>query len=255
MKHRTCTVCGGKHMARGLCSTHYSQLRRGFGLGKSSYARGSAAERIRCLTVRNPDSGCLEWTGNLNRSGYGRISIGNKSFLAHRLSYETFIGPIEVGALVCHACDNPRCVEPSHLFLGSDADNSADKVAKGRQRLGDNSPAATLLSWQVLAIRADERPQAEIAKEYGVTQGQISFIKRYEEWRHLPLSADDEAKLAERQKREARGQRYPHCKLTPDDVRAIRAADGTHKAIAAVYGVDPSLIGLIKKLKIWRHVV
>jgi hypothetical protein len=81
---------------------------------------------------------CWEWTGSLNPAGYGQISISNRPRLAHRVSWEQIMGPIPAGMLVCHHCDNPRCVRPSHLFIGTFKDNAVDASRKGR--LAGNHP-------------------------------------------------------------------------------------------------------------------
>lgn len=95
----------------------------------------TAAERLMRRSKRNKKTGCLEWQGwRAGLNLYGAISYRGKQYLAHRLSWLTFVGPIPNGARVLHKCDNPLCLEPSHLFLGTQADNVADMLGKGRGR-------------------------------------------------------------------------------------------------------------------------
>ena len=77
-------------------------------------------------------NGCMEFDGYRDKDGYGIVRISNKSQRAHRVSYALSIGPIPEGLLVLHRCDNPPCVNPDHLFVGTDNDNAQDKVTKGR---------------------------------------------------------------------------------------------------------------------------
>lgn len=134
--------------------------------------------------------GCWVWHGGYWQDGYGRY--GKTSERAHRVAWELTNGPIPVGMVVCHRCDNRFCVNPSHLFLGTQADNIADKVKKGRQSKGP---------------------------EHG---------------------------------------RYKCCKLTPDDVRAIRKiwSEGgvTQRELAAAFGVDQARISEVVNRKTFKHI-
>ena len=133
--------------------------------------------------------GCWVWTGLRHEGGYGEFKGGGHRF-AHRFSYELHKGPIPTGLLVCHKCDNPPCVNPSHLFVGTQKDNMQDMVAKGRHRRtgmsGSSNPQAVLSKFAVQAIRADYATgrfrQRDLARKYGISRTQVSRIVRGEHW-------------------------------------------------------------------------
>jgi hypothetical protein len=149
---------------------------------------------------------CWAWTGAKTR-GYGAFqrSKARGTVIASRMAYELMIGPVPDGMIVCHRCDNPACVRPDHLFLGTDADNARDKLAKGREghggaagdangsRLhpealvrGEAHPSARLTWLEVNEIRqrfaAGSVRKADLAREYGVSQGTIGSVLSGKTW-------------------------------------------------------------------------
>lgn len=135
--------------------------------------------------------GCWHWLGNSLPSGYGRVSISrlySSPQNAHRVAYSHFVGDIG-DTCVCHTCDNPGCVNPDHLFLGTHKENMRDRDNKGRCFLGrgENHPFAKLTEQDVLRIRDiyQYKTNAEIAKEYNVSTAVISQINRRETWKHI----------------------------------------------------------------------
>jgi len=147
---------------------------------------------------------CWLWTaGQRNASGYGGFLYNGKHSLAHRVSYEIEIGPVPDGLLVLHRCDNPLCVRPSHLFLGTNDDNMKDMAAKGRSPKGDNhctrlrpelvrkgeaAPNARLTEDKVKEIRRrynNEEAQA-LALDFGVSRDTIYGIVYRKKWKHVP---------------------------------------------------------------------
>ena len=136
--------------------------------------------------VRRADlAECWRWTGRLSSAGYGRVGRRRESRYAHRVSWELHHGPVPQGLSVCHRCDNTQCVNPSHLFLGTQADNIADMVSKGRNALGERNGQAKLTESEVVTIQAiTKRTQRSIAADYGVSRSLISLIRSGKRWVH-----------------------------------------------------------------------
>lgn len=154
--------------------------------------RKSTKDRL-LSKVAVKDGGCWEWSGARFPAGYGAISSKGRTRYAHRVSYAEFIGPIPGGMFVCHRCDNPSCVNPKHLFLGTPADNMSDKASKGRSMRGERSSTAKLTESEVRVIKGFLQRHAPIrgqhggpctflARWFGVTQTAISFIYAKKNW-------------------------------------------------------------------------
>jgi len=130
---------------------------------------------------------CWPWRGSISNKGYGQLYIGGTMRTAQSVAIEMSGGVIPDGHFSCHHCDNPPCCNPSHLFTGTPAQNSADMIAKGRQKVyrGEDSHNAKLTEKKVIAIRADDRIYRVIAADYGVSRACIGLIKVRKNWKHV----------------------------------------------------------------------
>lgn len=144
------------------------------------------------IKVKIPDDdGCWMWVGRKNTQGYGWIAKekDGKNMLAHRASYQLFIGKIPKGKLVCHNCDVPSCVNPKHLWIGTNRDNTNDRDNKGRQKaLSGEKCGKSKLTWKkVDKIRDDymkkKATMLELANRYAVDRATIGYILNYHTWR------------------------------------------------------------------------
>lgn len=124
-------------------------------------------------------------TGSPQVNGYVQTYTRGRRFLAHRLVWEECFGPIPPGQCVCHHCDNPPCVNPEHLFLGTQADNLKDMDKKGRRaRLsGEEASRRKLSNEQVEAIRRAPGTTRSIAAQFGISNGQVSKIRNRKQWK------------------------------------------------------------------------
>lgn len=180
--------------ARGMCSTHYMQKRRAGLLPVGTRSQAPVEERFWRQVRKTP--GCWEWTGRAkSNKGYGQIGLGGrgaKQELVHRFSYQLHKGPIPEGLVVMHACDNPRCVNPDHLSLGTPSDNIKDAVRKGRWKsvpplhCGEQQHSSKLTAEIVREIRGNpDLPTKHWAEKYGVAQSSIRKVKACQTWKHI----------------------------------------------------------------------
>ncbi len=137
---------------------------------------------------------CWNWKGFLNKKGYAQFRINYTRHPAHRVAYLLFRGPVEAGLLVCHRCDNPRCVNPDHLFLGTNQDNVRDMVSKKRHRTGSRKPNSKMNDESVreLFTMCSKRyfEHEELAKMFGVCRPLITNILNGKRWKHLQPGGD-----------------------------------------------------------------
>lgn len=152
-------------------------------LGLSQLA---AAEAFLMRAEPEPNSGCWLWSGNLTESGYGRVTIGRKDYRAHRVSWALANGRgIPDGAFICHRCDTPSCINPAHLFPGSNRDNVRDMIEKGRKAstAGDRHGKRKLTADIVRAIRQSSESHAAIARSYGLSPQAVCNARSGKTWR------------------------------------------------------------------------
>ena len=131
---------------------------------------------------------CWVWTAYRSEDGYGRIRHNGSPKLAHRVSYELHIGAIPNGMKVLHSCDKPWCINPNHLFLGTDADNSKDRDRKHRQARGESQACSIFTEQSVIAIRqmrAIGFKIREIANCYNASEGTVANICSRHTWSWL----------------------------------------------------------------------
>jgi hypothetical protein len=215
----------------------------------------SFKDRFLDFALPEPNSGCWLWIGGLYPSGYGSFDRRH----AHRCSWELHHGEIPKGLLVCHKCDVRHCVNPEHLFVGTQSDNLNDMVAKGRNNNphGESHAKARLTELQVAAIRCDARSLAAIGLDYGIDKQFVWKIKRGLYWKHsYDESAVDDAFARKRNgyKIRVRGEKHHKAVLTESDVRAIRLDARPSRVLGAIYGVSKTQILSIKNGKTWRHI-
>ena len=191
-----CSVegCSDLSWSRGWCNKHYSKWRK---YGDPNHAIScphgltpDAQLRFYGWTVTESD--CWEGLNLLSdKDGYLAFSREGKSLRAHRLAYETWVGPIPEGHVVRHKCDNPPCINPDHLETGTVADNNRDRSMRGRNNpaQGESHRSAKLTEQDVFDIRSEyatgQITQKALAEFYGVSRSLVGLVVNHDRWKHI----------------------------------------------------------------------
>lgn len=193
---RICSVdgCGRKHDSRGFCTSHARRALR-LGLIPIVQPKSVLAETLRDRLYRHGwnvmPSGCWDWAA-ARRHGYGCLGApGNAGTVqAHRASYEVHVGPIPDGLFVMHTCDNPPCVNPDHLRLGTPRDNMADMIAKGRDnflglvvgRSGGRPKLTADAVGEIRRLAESGVPRSDLVNRFGISKSQVGKIVSSSQW-------------------------------------------------------------------------
>ena len=151
----------------------------------------SMAERL-AESCQPDSSGCILWTKSVTHKGHGRLHIGGRQTTAHREAYRVAYGPIPEGMCVCHTCDVPRCINIEHLFLGTQVDNLADMVSKGRHAYGTKNGKSKLDADRVIEMRkqrANGAAYSSIAAWAGVSCATAYSAGNGKTWAHIEHGA------------------------------------------------------------------
>ena len=174
------------------------------------------------------------------------MGVHYKVLTTHRMSWMINVGPLKEDDMVLHKCDNRRCVNPNHLFIGNRIENNRDAVIKKRNVYGSASKHAKLSESDIDEIRKSNVQPKLMAIKYGVTRGHIYQIKRGTIW--INATGVDRSVLIPRAKESG------HCKLSESDVLVIRASRESAIVLGKRFGVTRYTIASVRQRKKWRHI-
>jgi len=181
---KTCAQCG-KHYSIVLSKLDTSKYCSRKCLGKANAERSRIVSLDSFWNIIDRGPSCWEWPFGKDRDGYGKMRVNGENKRVHRIAYELAIGPIPKNMMVCHHCDNPSCVRPDHLFLGTPKDNAHDMALKGRAIQGEQHHSARISREDVIKIRLDTRPARTIGSDYGISKTAVERIRKRVTWKHV----------------------------------------------------------------------
>lgn len=210
-------------------------------------------ERLKMLYEKNVirQEGCWDWKGYIARTGYAEIGR-SKNFHeknAHRISWMIHKGNIPEGMYICHKCDNPKCTNPDHLFIGTHQDNDKDRDEKGRNVKGEDVESSILKDQDIKEIKTlltQGKSCLEISRKYDVSHDAIKRINKNETWKHIPWPTEIQGN----------GRDGPR-KLSIQDVIEIKKLlklGVPCSKLGRDYGVTKESINAIKNGKNWKHI-
>lgn len=239
----------------GMCNKHWMRNRKyGSPFATKNHVMRGLSEETRFKMQYKEVGECWEWIGAVEKDGYGVFQgavLGIMYHRAHRFSWAFHTqSRIPKGMFICHSCDNPRCVNPAHLWMGTLRENYEDMVRKGRRstQRGENSHRAKLTEEEAKQILLDPRPYAEIAATFRVARSTITSVKNRESWAHI------EVDHIPKNGRGGAGRQGRGEKLNEALVREIRASAEAGVEIAARLGISKAMVTQIRQRTRWAHV-
>lgn len=213
------------------------------------------APRLSANSVPEPNTGCWLWFGAKGVGGYGVLSVRSRKRLAHRVAWVLANRrEIRAGKMICHRCDNPPCVNPDHLYEGTNRENSRDKVRRNRQPRGSQVGGAKLTGELAARLRAARTwsELRQIAAKAGVSENHAREVRRARSWKHLGPPASERLTGIFR-----RGEQIESARLTERDVVELRrrvSSGETQTSLALEFGITQSAVSLIVRGRRWKHV-